>query len=407
MHELDHWTIAYRPWHPLEGEKDAIGAGRRPSHGDQVSGMAGYVFAVGPRGPRRTRPPALREHAGGARAASPVASQCEAAGRPDDRPQRARLSADLARYYSRFFEPEDIYVLDNETNDGYHGLGGFVRIPVARDRSITLDGRDRCRPPGGAPGRYDVVVTTDVDEIVAPIPEWGSGCVPRPHRRELGQLLRLRDPPHARPRTAVRSRPPGSRAARPLVRQHRLRQARGRRPSTAVGGDPMPRRQAGKNLDPDLDLIHLHRMDFGICRERHLLGRRRGWNDARPRTGLGVSQPGGRRGRLRALVLRGQPGSRSREWKPWSSRSRLHGASCSRGSNRGEAACIVQRPEREWRKARQPPSRRPGAVRLRRAEPVTDEPAARVARSRDRPRRRGRRSGRQARMSSDTPISTC
>ena len=33
------------------------------------------------------------------------------------------------------------------------------------------------------------------------------------------------------------------------------------------------------NLDPDLRLIHLHRMDHGICRERHRTRRRKPWAD--------------------------------------------------------------------------------------------------------------------------------
>ena len=39
------------------------------------------------------------------------------------------------RYYSRFFAPDDIYVLDHESTDGSTSGSGFVRIPVdARDR---------------------------------------------------------------------------------------------------------------------------------------------------------------------------------------------------------------------------------------------------------------------------------
>ena len=37
------------------------------------------------------------------------------------------------RYYSRFFAPEDIYVLDHGTTDGSTELGGFVRIPVEHE----------------------------------------------------------------------------------------------------------------------------------------------------------------------------------------------------------------------------------------------------------------------------------
>ena len=38
-------------------------------------------------------------------------------------------------YYSRFFAPEDIYVLDNDTTDGSTDRDGFVRIPVPTTRS--------------------------------------------------------------------------------------------------------------------------------------------------------------------------------------------------------------------------------------------------------------------------------
>ena len=37
------------------------------------------------------------------------------------------------RYYSQFFTPEQIYVLDHDTSDGSTDRGGFVRIPVSHD----------------------------------------------------------------------------------------------------------------------------------------------------------------------------------------------------------------------------------------------------------------------------------
>ena len=38
-------------------------------------------------------------------------------------------------YYSRFFAPDDIYVLDNDTTDGSTNREGFVRIPAPHDRA--------------------------------------------------------------------------------------------------------------------------------------------------------------------------------------------------------------------------------------------------------------------------------
>ena len=67
-------------------------------------------------------------------------------------------------------------MLDNETTDGSTDRDGFVRIPVdARPGRPRLDGPDRSRGSSTSCWtRYDVVLVTDVDEIVAPVPEWGT-----------------------------------------------------------------------------------------------------------------------------------------------------------------------------------------------------------------------------------------
>jgi hypothetical protein len=79
------------------------------------------------------------------------------------------------RYYARWFAPEDIFVLDNETTDGSTDGPGFVRIPVVRD---AVDHEWMVRTIQGLQhellDRYDVVLVTDVDEIVAPVPECGT-----------------------------------------------------------------------------------------------------------------------------------------------------------------------------------------------------------------------------------------
>ena len=78
-------------------------------------------------------------------------------------------------YYSRFFAPEDIYVLDNDTTDGSTDGSGFVRIPVHTTRSTTPGWSRRSNGSStSCSKRYDVVLVTDVDEIVIPTPEWGT-----------------------------------------------------------------------------------------------------------------------------------------------------------------------------------------------------------------------------------------
>lgn len=79
------------------------------------------------------------------------------------------------RYYSRFFDPEDIYVLDQGSTDGSTDGDGFVRIPVSHP---TIDNLWRLgvveQFQHELLDRYDAVLFTDVDEIVAPDPQLGT-----------------------------------------------------------------------------------------------------------------------------------------------------------------------------------------------------------------------------------------
>ncbi len=109
------------------------------------------------------------------------------------------------RYYSRFFAAEDIYVLDNDSTDGSTDRDGFVRIPVSHDRvDHTWMVRTIEELQHELLERYDVVLVTDVDEIVIAHPRAGRpGRVHRPLRRRLRQVRRLRDPPPDRPRGSI------------------------------------------------------------------------------------------------------------------------------------------------------------------------------------------------------------
>ncbi len=183
------------------------------------------------------------------------------------------------RYYSRFFAPSDIYVLDNETTDGSTREDGFVRIPVERGE---VDHTWMVRTVEGLQhelmDRYDVVVVTDVDEIITPIPTLGTlGSYLDRFDEEwvncLGyELIHMRD------------REPPLDLARPVLDQRRFWYFNGAYDKAAIATVPMSwrpgfhgRTDYAFQPDPDLRLIHLHRMDYEICLERHRIRGRRPW----------------------------------------------------------------------------------------------------------------------------------
>lgn len=182
-------------------------------------------------------------------------------------------------YYSRFFAPGDIYVLDNDTSDGSTSGGGFVRIPVTHDE---VDHTWMVRTIEGLQhellGRYDVVLVTDVDEIVAPVPERGT----------LGEYLDRFDEEWVNclgyEILHLRDREPPLDPARPILDQRRHWFFNDGYDKAALATVPMSWRPGfhGRsdfqyNLDPDLRLIHLHRMDYDLCLARHRHRSRRAW----------------------------------------------------------------------------------------------------------------------------------
>jgi hypothetical protein len=183
------------------------------------------------------------------------------------------------RYYSRFFAPEDTYVLDNDTTDRSTERDGFVRIPVAHD---TVDHTWMVRTIEGLQHelleRYAMVLVTDVDEIVCPVPEWGT----------LGRYLDRFDEEWVnclgyelahRPEVE-----PPLRLDRPILDQRGHWFFNDGYNKAALATTPLTwkpgfhgRADQHFNLDPDLRLVHLHRMDYDICRERHRTRKRKPW----------------------------------------------------------------------------------------------------------------------------------
>jgi hypothetical protein len=171
------------------------------------------------------------------------------------------------RYYSRFFAPDDIYVLDHESTDGSTSGSGFVRIPVTHEtvdhtwmvRTIEAHQHELIE-------RYDMVLATDVDEIVVPNPEWGTlGQYLDRFEEEwvncLGyEILHLKD------------REGPLQLGRPILEQRGYWFANAAYDKPALATVPM-------TWEPGFHyLIHLHRMDYEICLARHRWRRERSWN---------------------------------------------------------------------------------------------------------------------------------
>jgi hypothetical protein len=184
------------------------------------------------------------------------------------------------RYYSRFFEPSDIYVLDHESIDGSTDGDGFVRIPVSHPTVdmgwivSTVEEHQRRLLE-----RYDVVLVVDVDEIVAPEPKLGTLADYLARFDEewvncLGyEVLHMRD-----------DEPPLD-PARPVLAQRGHWFANGIYDKPAIATVPLRWRPGfhGRtdyqfNPDPNLRLIHLHRVDYEVCRTRHRRWRSKPWN---------------------------------------------------------------------------------------------------------------------------------
>jgi hypothetical protein len=188
-------------------------------------------------------------------------------------------------YYSRFFGPEDIYVFDNETDDGSTQRDGFVRIPVRHNRvdhtwmlNTIQDLQHELLE------RYDMVLVTDVDEIVGPDPSWGT----------LGEYLDRFDEEWVNclgyELLHVRDEEPPLQLDQPILSQRRYWYFNDAYNKAALASVPMEwtpgfhgRTDGSYALDPDLRMIHLHRMDYQICLERHRTRSRKRWarRDAR------------------------------------------------------------------------------------------------------------------------------
>jgi hypothetical protein len=174
-------------------------------------------------------------------------------------------------YYSQFFAPEDIYVYDHGSTDGSTLGDGFVRVPVdhsVNDNIFRLEARQAQQRE--LLERYDVVLTADVDEIIAPDPATGNlrDYIDRFDADFVNcagyEVLHMKD------------QEPALSLDRPILEQrgHWYRNPGYDKPLLATAPIPWSpglhtRTDNRREVDPSLRLIHLHRMDYGICLERH------------------------------------------------------------------------------------------------------------------------------------------
>jgi hypothetical protein len=185
------------------------------------------------------------------------------------------------RYYARFFHPSDIYVLDHGSTDGCTSGKGFVRIPIEHPMVDVLWVRDTVQAhQHRLLQRYDAVLYVDVDEIVAPDPHWGrlgdyidsfTGEVARCRGYEI---IHVRDaePPLDLTRPVMEQRFhwfPNPMYSKPALARIPLQWIPGFHECRGLKQEP----------DPNLYMIHLHRMDYELCKARHHARARAEWDD--------------------------------------------------------------------------------------------------------------------------------
>jgi hypothetical protein len=184
------------------------------------------------------------------------------------------------RYYSRFFAPEDMYVLDHETDDGSIPDGVVTRIPVFRegfDNVWQVEAVQALQEE--LLQRYDIVVAVDVDELIAP----------RPNTGDLGTYLDTFDEEFVTclgyEIVHLPDREPRFDSDVPVLEQRHYWAAHAAYNKSSIAtcpsrwGPGFHRREDGHaRYDPDLFLIHLHRLDYFLCLSRHEQWSRRQWS---------------------------------------------------------------------------------------------------------------------------------
>lgn len=195
-------------------------------------------------------------------------------------------------YYGRYFDADDTYVLDHDSTDGSTDLlEGAHRVPIHRRGSFDhrwLRGTVEAFQ-AFLLRSYDAVLFTEVDEFVIADPrkhagldgyiEGISGLAAR--CSGFNVVHQPDEPPldFAQPMLAQRRYWHASREySKRLLSRMPLRWSEGFHTEYAAPDDPP---------DPELMLVHLHRVDYDTCRARHTSSAARDWNEEDVAKGLG------------------------------------------------------------------------------------------------------------------------
>ncbi len=198
------------------------------------------------------------------------------------------------RYYRRYFGADDLYVLAHDTRDGStDGIGADCHVvPVHRQaafdhrwlRSVVEDfQRFLLRS-------YDTVLFTEVDEFVVADPSRYGG---------LDDYIDALDGPAARCsgfNVVHQQDEPPLRFDQPLLAQRRCWHASLEYSKRLLTRTPLQwsqgfhREYSAPDAPPDSDLllVHLHRVDYDWCLERHRRSAARDWNEADRAGGAGA-----------------------------------------------------------------------------------------------------------------------
>lgn len=195
-------------------------------------------------------------------------------------------------YYRRHFEARDVFVLDHDSDDPatLAAASELNRVPVHRLESFDHDWlRDTVqRFQAFLLQSYDAVLFAEVDEIVAPAPERHPGGL-----RAFLERFVAGDAPLARCTGYdvvhdARGGEPALDWSAPILSQRRLCRSSESYSKPLLARRPLDWKIGFHELasapppqpDPELLLIHLHRVDYDSCRRRTLETAARRWSAA-------------------------------------------------------------------------------------------------------------------------------